>query len=180
MVARHLAVRMSYEDIIRVAQAKIRPGRLAAIRTECGAGANEPVAVTEFFNPGLGEICDILPVGLARWLLRRAEDRPGLRNFEMPLLLRTTTISGFLRLRLLAGLRRWRRGTSRFRREQDAIETWLGEIQQVAANDANLAVEIAESARLIKGYGATHARGTESFQRTKDALIRPISGDTIT
>ncbi|MHA1108486.1 MAG: indolepyruvate oxidoreductase subunit beta family protein, partial [Alphaproteobacteria bacterium] len=38
LVARHLAVRMSYEDMFRVAQAKIRPARMARILAETGAG----------------------------------------------------------------------------------------------------------------------------------------------
>ena len=178
-VARHLAVRMSYEDIIRVAQAKIRPGRFRAIRAETGAGADEPVAVTEFFKPGLNEICDILPVGLARRLLKRAESRPDQQAFKMSMLLRTTTVWGFFRLRMLAGIRRWRRSTFRFQQEQIAIESWLDEIRQAASTNARLAVEIAECARLIKGYGATHARGTDSFRRNKEALINPSSGDTV-
>src|SRR5262249_7881422 len=46
--ARHLAVRMSFEDVIRVAQAKIDPARFARIADELKAKPGEPFTVTEF------------------------------------------------------------------------------------------------------------------------------------
>src|SRR5206468_12499362 len=51
--ARHLAVRMSYEDVIRVAQAKIDPARLKRIAAEMGVKFGEPFTVTEFLKPGV-------------------------------------------------------------------------------------------------------------------------------
>src|SRR5471030_776031 len=41
--ARHLAVRMSFEDVIRVAQAKTAPDRMARVRAEIRAKPHEPV-----------------------------------------------------------------------------------------------------------------------------------------
>ncbi len=64
--ARHLAVRMSYEDVIRVAQAKIDPARLARIEKDLGAQAGEPYTVIEFLKPGIEEMCQVLPPWLAR------------------------------------------------------------------------------------------------------------------
>jgi len=57
----HLAVRMSYEDVIRVAQAKIDPARFARIAAEVGAKPDEPLNITEFLKPGIDELCSILP-----------------------------------------------------------------------------------------------------------------------
>ncbi len=59
--ARHLAVRMSYEDVIRVAQAKIDPARLQRIAAEMGVKPGEPFTVTEFLKPGIEELCSLLP-----------------------------------------------------------------------------------------------------------------------
>src|SRR5690606_15397402 len=56
-VARHLALWMSYEDVIRVAQAKLRPERMARVRAEVRARPGEPLVVTEFLKPGLEEFC---------------------------------------------------------------------------------------------------------------------------
>ena len=50
--ARHLALWMSYEDVIRVADLKTRPERFARVREETGAKAREPVVVVEFLKPG--------------------------------------------------------------------------------------------------------------------------------
>jgi indolepyruvate ferredoxin oxidoreductase beta subunit len=173
-VARHLAVRMSYEDIIRVAQLKLRPGRYARIREETGAKAGEVVRVTEFFKPGIAEFCDILPSWLARRLLARAERNPkfGARKWAMEL--KSTRIGGHLRLKALAGLRRFRRRTWRYKQEQASIEAWLADIAAAAKIEPAYAVEIAECARLIKGYGGTHQRGSRNFARIRDTLIAPV------
>ena len=54
--ARHLAVRMSFEDVIRVAQAKIAPERFARIRADMRPAADEPLAIIDFLKPGIEEI----------------------------------------------------------------------------------------------------------------------------
>jgi len=72
-------------------------------------------------------------------------------------------ISGFLLLYAVAGLRRWRRSTLRFHDENARIEEWLKRIEALAADNYWLAVELARSQRLIKGYGETHERGWASF-----------------
>jgi indolepyruvate ferredoxin oxidoreductase beta subunit len=66
---------MSYEDVIRVAQAKIDPARLARIAADMGVKPGEPFTVTEFLKPGIEEMCSILPPGLARRILAIAERR---------------------------------------------------------------------------------------------------------
>jgi indolepyruvate ferredoxin oxidoreductase beta subunit len=199
-VARHLAVRMTYEDIFRVAQAKTRPARIARILVEAGAGQGDTVTVTEFFKPGFAEIRDVLPVRLAGWL----NGRPGLQGWARPMELRTTTVWGYLRLRALAALRRTRRATWRHAAEQAQIESWLDMIARAAAlsleagadspgwriaeGDSTqpgsgpgiaLAREIADCARLIKGYGDTHRRGVQNFDQIEQALIAPaLAGRT--
>jgi indolepyruvate ferredoxin oxidoreductase beta subunit len=52
-VARLLALRMSYEDIIRVADLKTRAERADRVRQEVKAKSHEPVVTTEFLKPGL-------------------------------------------------------------------------------------------------------------------------------
>ena len=74
-VARHLALRMSYEDVIRVAEVKIDPARMDRIAAEIGARPGEPYTVTEFLKPGVEEMCSILPPWLARRVLAVADRR---------------------------------------------------------------------------------------------------------
>jgi indolepyruvate ferredoxin oxidoreductase beta subunit len=172
-VARRLATRMSFEDIIRVAQAKTRPERLRRIRAETGAAEDEPVTITEFFRPGLAEICDVLPAGIAARLLARAETSPRLRAFSLPMEVTSSGPWGFAKLRFLAKLRPMRRRSWRFAQEQAAIEDWLAMVGAAAGFDTALAVEIADCARLIKGYGDTHRRGSGNYARIVEALVRP-------
>ena len=75
--ARHLAVRMSFEDLIRVAQAKIDPARMQRISQELGAKAGEPYHVTEFLKPGIEEMCQVLPPSLARRIIASPKSAAG-------------------------------------------------------------------------------------------------------
>jgi indolepyruvate ferredoxin oxidoreductase beta subunit len=93
---------------------------------------------------------------------------------------RTTTVLGFARLRLVAGLRWWRPRTFRYVEEQAEIERWLGEIRAAAPLGLDLAREIAESARLIKGYGDTHKRGLGNYRRIADEVIAPALAGRLT
>jgi len=175
--ARHLALRMSYEDVIRVAAAKIDPARFARIVADMRLAAGEPFAVVEFLKPGIEELCSILPWRLAEPVLRLAERRGWLARVHWAMEIKTTSVSGYLRLRLIASLRRYRPRTYRFRVEQAAIEAWLALVGEAAAHSAALALEVVECARLIKGYGDTHRRGTRSYELIVSGVIRPaLSG----
>ncbi|MFI5000254.1 MAG: indolepyruvate oxidoreductase subunit beta family protein [Reyranellales bacterium] len=165
-VARHLAVRMSFEDVIRVAQAKTAPDRMARIRAEVRARPHEPVEVTEHFKPGNEEIAAILPPWAARWLLAQ-------RKFNISMHVRSTTIWGFARLRFLASLRWWRPRSFRYVEEQAEIERWLDAIRRAASLSVDLAREVAECARLIKGYGDTFKRGLGNYHRIAAEVIAP-------
>ena len=74
---------------------------------------------------------------------------------------------------MLAKLRRSGRKTFRYQQEQRAIEAWLRLIVQAAGLSSELAMEIAECARLIKGYGDTHKRGTGNYRLIETELILP-------
>ena len=171
--ARHLAVRMSYEDVIRVAQAKIDPARFGRIAVQMGVKSGQPFTVKEFLKPGIEEMCSILPPWLARRILAFAERRSLLAQVHWGMEINTTSIFGFLRFAVLAKLRRFRPSTWRFQEEQREIETWLRLIVQAASISTEFAIEIAECARLIKGYGDTHKRGTANYHTIVSQLIEP-------
>ncbi len=171
--ARHLAVRMSFEDVIRVAQAKTSAERVARVRAEVRAKDQEPLTITEHFKPGIEEIAAVLPPGLARRLLAWGERTGRLGKTYFSMHVRTTTILGFARLRLVAGLRWWRPRTFRYVEEQVEIERWLEQISAASRLSVDLAREIAELARLIKGYGDTYKRGLDNYRRISDEVIAP-------
>ncbi len=171
--ARHLAVRMSYEDVIRVAQAKCDPHRFARIRAEKGIGPDEPYAIIDYLKPGIDEFCSVLPPRLARRVLRMAERRGWRGRVFLGMEVKSTSVLGYLRFWGLSKLRRFRRGTHRYGQEQAAIENWLALVAQAGARSSALAREVAECARLIKGYGDTHERGSANFASIEARLIRP-------
>jgi indolepyruvate ferredoxin oxidoreductase beta subunit len=162
-VARSLGLWMTFEDTIRVADLKTRAERFTRVRTEIGAGPDQLFGITEFLRPGVAEIAGTLPVPLGSWLLRSPRLTRWLNRYTAGRQVRTTTVSGFLLLRSVAGLRRWRRATWRFRQENAGIEAWLAAIERHTATRYALAVEFARSPRLLKGYGETHERGWRNF-----------------
>jgi indolepyruvate ferredoxin oxidoreductase beta subunit len=168
---RFLALWMCYEDVIRVADLKTRKSRFERVREEVQAKPGEPVHVTEFLKPGVDELAAVLPRLLARplkWLARAT----GLANkLNMGMHVRTTSISGFLLLRMLASLRPLRPFTSRWHEEQRLIGRWLAAITAAAKHHPGLALEIALCGRLIKGYAETHQRGKANFLRILETLI---------
>jgi indolepyruvate ferredoxin oxidoreductase beta subunit len=171
--ARHLAVRMSYEDVIRVAQAKIDPARFLRIAAEMGIKPGQTYAITEFLKPGVEEFCSVLPPWLARPILALAERYPALGRAHWGMALNSASVFGYLRFYLLARLRGVRPRTWRYREEQRDIDAWLGLIARAAPLSADLAIEIAECARLIKGYGDTHQRGRANYRLIETELMLP-------
>ena len=169
-VARQLALWMCFEDIVRVADLKTRRSRIERVRTEVGAKPGQPVVITEFLKPGVDEWCSLLPVWLARPILRAADRGGWRRRLNVALHVRTSTVTGFLLLWTLARLRPLRRGMHRYREEQTRIEAWLERVGEAHAASAALAVEAAKCANLVKGYGETHERGVRNFERTMAAL----------
>ena len=71
----------------------------------------------------------------------------------------------------LSRLRPLRRRSLRFSLEQDRIDSWLDQIFETANEDYSLAVEIAETANVIKGYGDTHRNGLNNF----NAIMREVN-----
>jgi indolepyruvate ferredoxin oxidoreductase beta subunit len=174
-VARHLAVWMTYEDVIRVADLKTRASRFERVRREVGAKANEPVVVIDYLKPGVEELASVLPAGLGRRLLRWAERRGKLDAWNVGLHIKTSSLAGFLLMRGLSLMKPLRPRSLRYREEQSLIERWLACVH--LSNDPALAREIAECAVLVRGYGETYRRGRANFLAILDALVEnPSAG----
>lgn len=163
-VARSLALWMTFEDTIRVADLKTRAARFARVREEIRAAPGQLFGITEFMKPRVPEIAGTLPAIVGAWVLASPRALRWLSRATGGKRVRTHTVGGFLLLHALAGLRRWRRGTYRYIEENTRIEDWLARIERLAATHYALAVELARAQRLIKGYGETHERGWRSFK----------------
>ena len=176
--ARQLALWMSYEDIIRVADLKTRASRFERVRKEVGAKEGEPVVVIDFLKPGVEEFASLLPPSLGKAVMHWAESNGKLDAYNVGMHLRTSGIFGYLLVRSLAWLRPWRPHSYRYQEEQQLIERWLTRVREAAARSLPLAMEVAECARLIKGYGETHRRGKANFLAIFDALVEnPAAAD---
>lgn len=171
--ARHLALWMTYEDTVRVADLKTRRTRFERVAEEVRVGDGQLVDIDEFLHPRVEEIADTLPAALGRRLL--ASDR--LRAWVGRLagegrIVRTSSIRGFLLLYAVASLRRIRRGSLRYRLETARIDDWMARIEGLADRDPALALEIARCQKLVRGYGDTHARGWANFERLMQVVER--------
>jgi indolepyruvate ferredoxin oxidoreductase, beta subunit len=182
-VARGLALWMTFEDTIRVADLKTRAARFARVREEIRAAPKQLFGITEFMKPRVAEIAGTLPAGMGAWVLASPRLSRWLGRVTGGKRIRTSAVGGFLLLYALAGLKRWRRGTLRYLEEDARIEDWLGRIERLAAAHYDLAVELARAQRLIKGYGETHERGWKSFStlvaRLEDLTARPDGASTL-
>lgn len=163
--ARYLALGMSYEDTIRVAELKIRAARFARVRDEVKAGEAQIVRIHDYFHPRVEEIADTLPTTLGRWLLntpwatRLVRWLGGSGKIISP-----TSLHGFLMLAAVASRKPARRRTLRHAEEERRIAAWLAALHQAAAVDYDLACEVAECRNLVKGYGDTHAYSRRNFE----------------
>ena len=169
--ARRLAVWMAYEDAIRVADLKTRRARFERIRRENGVANGSTVVVTDYLKPDLDEIYGILPAAIgapiARWAERRwPHGRPTLAQH-----VRTTSVLGFLRVWGLGRLRFLRPSSLRYQRESALMSRWERAVLDAAARDQELAVEVAELARVVKGYGEVRRRLARGLERLLDELV---------
>lgn len=171
--ARHLGLWASYEDAVRVADLKTRSGRFERVRQEARRGESQLLAISEYMHPRVEEIADILPAALGRRLLDGPRTRAlAGRVFSRGRTVRTTSLSGFLQLSLVAAMRPLRRRSLRWQVEFARIDAWLAQVVATAESDWPLAVELAACQQLVKGYGETHVRGWTNFQAVTGALPR--------
>jgi indolepyruvate ferredoxin oxidoreductase beta subunit len=164
--ARYLALWMSYDDIIRVADLKTRASRFDRLRGDVKANPGQIVTVTEYMHPRIEEVCEALPAHIGSFVLAS----PRLRRMLAPFFgkgrhVETTGLRWFLALALLSWGRRFRRSTLRYGHEQSRISAWLDLVATTAIFDPPAARELAECPRLIKGYSDTFARGLANYER---------------
>jgi hypothetical protein len=115
-IARLMAVRMAYEDPIRIAQLK-----LSELNQAPGNRARLAVEVRKF---RLEELIGALPAVISEYLLD-ALDWAGWSNKQVSIRFSTASRFGIRRLKIEAGLRRWRLFSVRYAKERVWVERWL-------------------------------------------------------
>jgi indolepyruvate ferredoxin oxidoreductase, beta subunit len=166
--AKYIAVAMTYDDVIRVAELKTRASRFERVERDNSVGTGQIIYTTEYMHPRLEEVAGTLPVSLGRFL----EAHPRLFGwaFRKGRRVRSGTIHWFLMLYTLAALKPMRRRTLRHGREMEHLDRWLALAAEHVAENYDLAVEIIAARRLVKGYSDTHARGLSKFDRVIGAV----------
>lgn len=180
-VARHLALWMSYEDTIRVADLKTRATRFDRVRGEVKAQDDQLIAITEFMHPRLREMCEMLPASIGGRILGSPSASRFLgRFFTKGRHVETTSVRWFIMLRLVAAMRPLRPRSLRYHEEQQRIERWLGLVADAAQRDRALALELTRCQRLIKGYGDTFDRGLRNYNAIIEYSARhPVNAEKL-
>jgi indolepyruvate ferredoxin oxidoreductase beta subunit len=162
--AQRLAIWMAYEDAIRVAELKTRPERFDRVRADSDAGSTQVLQVTDYLHPRFEDFCEMLPAPIGERLARSPFAARGMGPlFRSGRRIETSRLRGFLLLRLIARLRRWRRASWRHRREMQGIDAWSERIRRIAAMP-DAAFELVECQSVVAGYGDTRERGLRRFE----------------
>lgn len=163
-VARYLATAMAYDDIIFVSDEKTRKARKVSVYKQVGANEDDIVNTLDFLRPGYEELVGMMPVKMGKRFVNSEKWRQRYDKYlSQDRRLYSTGFWGFISLYIVGGLRGWRLKTLRHHDEMENIQGWLTRIQQAAANHYALAVALARSYRLKKGYSDTYQRGQSKF-----------------
>jgi hypothetical protein len=164
-IARLMAMRMSYEDPVRIAQLK-----LAELEID-GGGARAPSSddVRKF---RLDELVSALPAAVAEPVLDALEWAGWLHK---PVSIRFSNASrwGIRRLKIEAALRRWRRFSVRYAKERLWVERWLHMIDRSLTKQPDAAPAMVQTATMVQGYGDAYRQGLADWHAIIDGLAKP-------
>ncbi|MEH2531358.1 hypothetical protein V1277_002263 [Bradyrhizobium sp. AZCC 1588] len=162
-IARLMAVRMSYQDPIRIAQLK-----LAELSGPPGASAGS-VDIRKF---RLEELIGALPAVIAEYVLDAIE-WVGWAHKRVSIRFSTASRFGIRRLKIEAGLRRWRLLSVRYARERVWVERWLHMIDRSLTKQPQAAPTIIQTATMVEGYGDVYRQGIADWNAIIDGLAKP-------
>jgi hypothetical protein len=164
-IARLMAVRMSYEDPIRIAQFRL---------DEYNAAAGNPgvPSLDDVRKFRLDELIGALPATAAEPVLDVLEYVGWLHK---PVAIRFSTASqwGLGRVKIEASLRRWRRFSVRYAKERIWVERWLHMIDRSLTKQPAAASGIVQTAAMIQGYGDVYRQGLADWHLIIDGLAKP-------
>jgi hypothetical protein len=163
-IARLMAERMSYDDPIRIAQTK-----LAGLDAGAEATSGSAVDIKKF---RWDELVEALPAAVADPVLG-VLDWIGWRHRPVSIRFSTASRLGIRRLKLEAGLRRWRLLSVRYAAERVWVERWLHMIDRALTKQPQAAAEIVETATMIHDYGDVYRQGVADWHLIIDGLAKP-------
>ena len=164
-IAQLLAARMAYEDPIRIAQ--LRLAELEAGRAIRGRDGDD---LRRF---RLDELIGVLPQALADSLLTGFEQIGWLGRRRLKVRFSTRSRLAVRRLRMMAGLRRWRLQSVRYAEERVWAERWLHMIARALDKQPAAASAVIETATMIQGQGDGYRQGLADWHAIIDGLVNP-------
>jgi hypothetical protein len=163
-IARLMAMRMSYDDAIRIAQLKLA-------ETGAGNGPVQPADDVRKFR--LDELVGALPAVVAEPVLDICERLGWRLHKPVPIRFSTASRWGVRRLKIEASLRRWRLFSVRYAEERVWVERWLHMIGRCLAKQPSATSEIVQTATMVQGYGDAYRQGLADWHAIIDGLAKP-------
>ena len=163
-IARLMAMRMSYEDPIRIAQLK-----LAEIEAAAGVRGVDRTTSGNSGSTNWSARC-------RRWSPSRCSTcSNGWDGLHKPVSIRFSTASrwGIRRLKIEAALRRWRLFSVRYAKERVWVERWLHMIDRSLTKQPDGGSAIVQTATMVQGYGDVYRQGLADWHAIIDGLAKP-------
>lgn len=164
-IAQLLAARMAYEDPIRIAQL-----RLISLDMGQRPGGRESDDVRRF---RLDELIGALPQAVAESLLAAFEQIGWLGRRRVKVRFSVRSRLAIRRLKLMAGLRRWRLQSVRYGEERAWAERWLHMIARALDKQPAAAPAVIATATMIQGQGDGYRQGLADWHAIIDGLAKP-------
>lgn len=161
-IARLMAMRMSYEDAIRIAQLKL---------LELEAHPDTPRA-DDVRELRLDEMVEALPTVVAEPVLD-VLNWLGWVHKRVKIHFSTASRFSIRRLKIEASLRRWRRYSIRYSKERNWVERWLHMVDRALTKQPAAAPAIVETATMVQGYGDAYRHGLADWHLIIDELVKP-------
>jgi indolepyruvate ferredoxin oxidoreductase beta subunit len=179
--AKNLALLMSYEDGIRVADLKIKSDRFKRIKEEMRLRDDQVFKVVDYLKPDAEEIYGLLPYFLVAPVVRFTQTGlfkkiwPGKKPLTFGQTPTTTSFSGYAMLWCLTKMKFMRRRSFRYRKEHALIKKYREAVKYYASLDYRVGCLVSKSASMVKGYGKVRRRTMNAFTRFIDNVISPIA-----
>ena len=164
-MARLMAMRMSYQDPVRIAQLKLA-------ELDPGTGDPRALAPDDVRKFRLDELVEALPAAVAEPILGILEWRGWTRK-QVSIRFSTKNRWSIRRLKIEASLRRWRRFSVRYARERVWVERWLHMIDRALTKQPEAAAAMVQTATMVQGYGAAYRQGLADWHAIIDGLAKP-------
>jgi hypothetical protein len=160
-IAHLMAMRMSYQDPIRIAQLKLA-------ELEAGGAPSRDVRRFRF-----DELVGALPAVVAEPVLDTFEWLGWEVRRRVPVRFSTRSRWGIRRLKIEAGLRRWRLFSVRYAKERVWVERWLHMIDRSLTKQPRATSAIVQTATMVQGYGDAYRQGLADWHAIIDGLAKP-------